>query len=123
MFVNFSFRRVLMSGLAVGGLALVLLWPGWRSVLAQGYTGYPPDGEAFLGCSQDRRGALVVVLADAANATRGESCANALLRLEQVEGWVISKETQFLSGAKGDDDDGRRGSGFATLFRLSQPFF
>jgi hypothetical protein len=107
---NVDVKRVLLAGLAVGGLALVLLWPGWRSVLAQGYA---PLGEAFLGCGPSSDGVLVVTLVDPADlpVSIGDSCANALLSLEGSS-WVIRQETQFLADTKG------KTSGFATFFRL-----
>ena len=118
MSVSFNFRRVLLTGLAVGGLALVLVWPGWRSVLAQGYQ--PIGQEAFLGCGPGKGGAFVVVLVDPAflPVSVGDSCAYALSSLAGT--WFISQETQFYTGAE-DDDDERGGSGFRTLFRLTRP--
>ena len=92
MSLRFNAARVFLGGLAVGSLALVLLWPGWQSVLAQGYQ--PIGQEAFLGCRSGPGGGFVVVLVDPVDlgVDVGESCATALSALGDI--WGISEETE-----------------------------
>ena len=83
-------RRLIVAVLALACVGLAVMWPTWRTVLAQ-VGGY---GSSFLGCGTDGSGGFVVVLADGPEAVDlGASCAEAL---NSLDGCTIEAESQAI---------------------------
>ena len=101
-------RRLVVAALALGCVSLAVLWPTWRTALAQ-LGGYPDVDSSFLGCV-NKAGGMRVVLAEGDDVTSvislGSSCADALNN-SALSTCEIATETQSAD------------QGFATLYRIT----
>ncbi len=105
-------RRLVVAVLALACVSLALMWPTWRTVLAQ--VGGYGDTSSFLGCAS-KSGNLRVVLTegvDVAGIGVGGSCA-AALNDGSLIGCAIEEQTNAI--------DLTKPTRFGTLFHITCP--
>ena len=100
-------RRLVVAALALACVSLAVMWPTWRTVLAQ-VGGYPGDESSFLGCATNKAGDLVVVFP---SGLAGPDCS-IVLNDAGLAGCKIEKQTQEIDLSRGE---------FGAMFHITCP--
>lgn len=90
-------RRLVVALFSLACISLAVMWPTWRTVLAQ-VGGYPGEESSFLGCSTNRAGDFIVVFAtgpDTPGGAVGADCATTLNNVA-FSGCQIVQEDQSI---------------------------